>query len=147
MSPVNQIINPAESTETQVPPLFTAPYIATGAITKGMIVQVVTTYSTSGKPIKVKKATTTENFLIIGVAANTAATGTLVRVITYGPAKVILFTTIASTKADAVLQTGTNAGYAKATATAVLGKTLGVWLETVAGADSVRFAWAYINHM
>jgi hypothetical protein len=145
--PVNQITNPAESTEANQSAIMTAQFIATGAIAKGMGVQLLTTYPlTTGVALKVKKATTTANILIVGIAARAATSGTLVTVVVYGPVQALLFTTIGSTKAQAVLQTNTNAGYVKTAATPVLGKTYGVCLQTVAGAASKRLAWIYLGN-
>ena len=143
--PANQIINPAESTEKNLSALFTAPFIATGAITKGMAVQLVTTYTTTTKPVKVKKATTTGNYLVIGIATKTVASGTLVQVVTYGPVLALRHVAVGLTKGQAVLQTATNAGYSTSAATAVLGKTIGVALQTVAATVATGFVRIFVR--
>lgn len=146
--PNNQITNPGYSTESNYGAISTAQFIATGALTKGMLVQLLTTYpTTSGVGAKVKKATTTGNFLLVGVVSKSVTSGTVVTVITNGPAQVLRHVTVGITKAQAVLQTGTNSGYAKSTATAVLGKTLGVALQTVASTVATGFAWVYVSRM
>lgn len=143
--PVNLITDPgAYGTETFASAIVTQTFIATGTLAKGTVVQLVTGYTTTLAPIKVKAATTTENFLLVGVVLRTAAAGTPVQVVTSGVAKCIVHT--ATTKADIVLQTGTNAGYAKTTATAVLGKTLGVCLETTTG-TTAHTAWINVSRM
>ena len=140
--PVNQIINPAEATEANVSALFTAPFVATGAITKGDAVQLVTAV-TSTLPFKVKKAVITANFLVIGIATKTVATGTLVTVITYGPAQALVKTNVV--KGDPVLQTGVNAGRVKTTAVPILAKTIGVALQTKTTAVTA-LVWIYVEH-
>lgn len=143
--PANLITDPAAySTEAFSGAIFTQTFIATGTIAKGTVVQLVTGYTSTTAPIKVKAATTTENFLLLGVALKAAVTGGIVQVITSGIAKTLVHT--ATTKADVVLQTGTNAGYAKTTGTAVLGKTLGVCLETTAG-TTAHSCWIYVSRM
>lgn len=142
--PVNQIINPAESTENNLSGLFTAPFIVTGAVTKGDIVQLVTPYTTGSKPLKVKKATTTASNLIVGVATTTVASGTILQVTTYGPAQVLFKTD--SVKADPVVQTGTNTGFGKTVAytAATVGRILGVCLETVTS-TTTHLVWVYVS--
>lgn len=141
--PVNQITNPgAYSTETFDPSLMTETYIATGALIKGQLVQVVYTTVTPAKPIKVKKTVTTANFSVCGIVKTAVATGGIAQVVVSGIAKAAIKTNVVKDKIAVV--TGTNAGYAKSgTTTAVLGKTVGVWLQTVT--TSTGFALIYVK--
>lgn len=135
MSPVNQITNPGYNTEIATAGQTTAVFMATGAITKGMLVQLVTGYPGTGS-IKVTKSATAENSYILGVAANTAASGGLVTVITNGLAFVLV--SAAVTKGQFLVQSTTAAGKGVSAATAAVGKTVGVVLTSGTGS---QYAW------
>ena len=144
--PVNQIVNPAESTESNLSGLFTAPFFATGAITKGEAVQLVTAV-TGTVSFKVKAAVITANFLVIGIATKSVTSGTLVTVTTYGPALALIKTNVV--KGDLVLQTGVNAGRVKTvvppSVVTDIGKVIGVALQTKTTAVTA-LVWIYVEH-
>lgn len=142
MSPVNQITNPgAYSTLVATSGIVSSVFVATGALTVGNVVQIVTTYSGTG-PIKVKKSTTIANAYLVGVVRNKVATGGLVTVILEGVGQVLC--SAAVTKAQYLIQSTATAGQAKSAATATLGKTIGTVLKTTGAAG---LAWALIGKM
>ena len=147
--PANQIVNiQAESTETFTAAVVTGVYQATGAITKGMLVVLVTA-ETATKPVKVKKAPHTGSTFLIGVAMNTAATGTLVQVVVNGPVQVKTKTNVVKGQFVIVDTAATHTGFGKTLAiattthiTLVVGKVIGVWLNTLT--TTTGKTWAYI---
>lgn len=146
--PVNQIVDiQAQATETFTAAIVTQVFQATGAITKGMLVAIVTT-ETVTSPVKAKACPKTGSNLLVGVAANTAASGGLVTVITAGPALTKIKSKV--TKLTFAIVDPTHTGIGKGLAlltttkiTVVIGKVIGVWMNTLT--TLTGSTWLYVN--
>ena len=153
MSPVNQITDPlSEENEAQVIGHFELECVydsaASGNLTNGMVVAIEV--SDTGLPFLVKKATTTPDFLMLGVVVNAPTGGVIpgnvVSILTEGVCQV-LFDANNTTHGHLALQSSTTAGTATDSATATLAKTLGTILQSVTISSGTALVWVYVHKM
>lgn len=153
MSPANQITNTlAEEGEAQVMGHheMECQYdsAASGNLLNGTVVAIEV--SDTGPPFLVKKVTTTPDFLMLGVVVGAPTLG----VVPGGPVQVlvegvtqVLFDANNTTHGHLALQSSTTAGTATDSATATLGKTLGVILQTLTISSGTALVWVYVHKM
>lgn len=120
----------------------------TVALSVGMIVEAITpfagggpSYSTNGPPFTVKRASTSADFLLVGVVSSvglsagqtTFAVGAVLTIVVVGIASILMDDTGGGTTAgDVVVQSTITAGNGKDNGTTqVAGKTIGTVLQTV----------------
>lgn len=106
---------------------FLHSFLAEGAITKDMIVELGTAYP------QVKKHTTTQTSIVIGIAMETVDSAEMVVVCCFGPIKKVISDSNGITRGHLVIASGTTAGYCQSQSYAdgtTLHGSLGIALET-----------------
>lgn len=154
--PVDQIINStAEEGETYISGGRVVEYYrydpsASGNLINGTLVTLEALTSPSTGPVLIDKATTTPDFLMLGVIVNAPTDG----VAPGGVAEVCvegfclaLFDANDTTAGDLGLQSATTAGSLTESATATLGKTMCTILESVTIASGTALVPVYVHKM
>lgn len=154
--PVDQIPNPAATeSETyigggQVVEMYTYDSSQSGNLTNGMLVAIETLTAPSIGPALIKKATTTPDFLMLGIVINAPTggytPGSVVEVVVEGWA-LALFDANNTTAGHLGLQSSTTAGSLTDSATATLGKTMCTILEAVTIASGTALVPVYVHKM
>ena len=119
---------------------------ATGNLVSGTLVAI----ETGSGPFVVKKATTTPDFLMLGVVVdaptNGVAPGGVATVLVEGITQA-LFDANNTTAGHLALESSTTAGTLTDSATATLGKTMGTILQTVTIASGTALVWIYLHKL
>lgn len=152
MSPVNQITNPlAEESEAAsnggVVEVWEYDSAQSGNLVNGTLVAVETG---AQSPPLIKKATTTPDFLMLGIIVDAPTggytPGSACHVLVEGKVQA-LFDANNTTAGHLGLQSSTTAGSLTDSATATLGKTMVVVLQTVTIASGTALVWCYVHKM
>jgi hypothetical protein len=154
--PVDQITNPtAEEGEAylgggQVVEMYQYDPAASGNLLNGMTVALEALTSPSVGPVLIKKATTTPDFLMLGIVTGAPTggytPGQVVEVVVDGYA-LALFDANNTTAGHLGLQSSTTAGDLTDSATATLGKTMCTILSSVTIASGSALVPVYVHKM
>lgn len=153
--PVNQIVDPlAEEGENadygSVHIYCEYDSSQSGNLTNGMVVAIETVTAPPTTPFLIKKATTTPDFLMLGVVVNAPTggytPGSAVDVLIEGIAQV-LFDANSTTAGHAGIQSSTTAGDLTDNATYTVGKTLATVLQTLTISSGSALVWCYVHKM
>lgn len=152
--PTNQLVNPlAEESEAASYGGFTQYFqydpAQSGNLLNGTVVAIETPLIAGGTAL-IKKVTTTPDFLMLGVVVAAPALGytpgSSVEVLREGVAQV-LFDANNTTAGHLAIQSSTTAGTCTDSATATLGKTLGVILQAVTIASGTALVEVLVGKM
>lgn len=155
MSPVNQLTNPtAEENEgasyghLEIECVYDS--AQSGNLTNGMVVAIETVTAPPTGPLLIKKATTTPDFLMLGVVISAPTggytPGSVVQVLIDGICQV-LFDANSTTAGHAGIQSSTTAGDLTDNATYTVGKTLATVLQTLTISSGSALVWCYVHKM
>lgn len=153
--PNNELVNPlAEESESadygHYSIMVQYDSAQSGNLVNGTVVAVEGVTSPPTGPFLIKKATTTPDFLMLGVVVNAPTggytPGSAVEVLTEGFTQV-LFDANNTTQGGLGLQSSTTAGSLTYSATATLGKTMCTILQTLTISSGTALVWCYVHKM